>query len=147
NALGLGEFGNEAARVPLDAPGTLHAMMLDMKKTFDDMVSEELPDAATQARLRDNAIYRSMSEALAGVQEYMAVSKLHDVVAEGAYDLIVLDTPPTQHALDFLEAPQRFIDFLDNDALQWLIKSGLVAGRAARFFDFGINFLVRTLGR
>jgi anion-transporting ArsA/GET3 family ATPase len=119
-----------------------------MKQTFDDMVREYLPDAKKQQALRDNRIYRSMSEALAGVQEYMAVSKLYDVLQAHDYDLVVLDTPPTQHALDFLDAPKRFVDFLDNDALQWLLKSGLVAGRAtARLFDFGLGYVVRSLGK
>jgi anion-transporting ArsA/GET3 family ATPase len=149
NALGLQEFGNEATPVDIGpASGSLAAMMLDMKRTFDDMVTEYMPDPAARERLHGNRLYRSMSEALAGVQEYMAVSKLYDVLALGQYDLVVLDTPPTAHALDFLDAPRRFTDFLDNDALQWILKSGLVAGRVGfRLFDLGLGYIVKTLGR
>ena len=156
NALGLKEFGNEATVVDISSAGaarpggSLAAMMLDMKKTFDDMVTEYMTDPAEQNRLRDNRLYRSMSEALAGVQEYMAVSKLYDVLAAGQYDLVVLDTPPTAHALDFLDAPRRFTDFLDNDALQFLLKSGLVAGAGRVGFgllNLGLGYMVKTLGR
>jgi len=153
NALGLKEFGNEATPVDLSstgATGTLSAMMLDMKRTFDDMVTEYMTDPAAQKRLRENRLYRSMSEALAGVQEYMAVSKLYDVLARGEYDLVVLDTPPTAHALDFLDAPRRFTDFLDNDALQFILKSGLVAGVSRAGFgllNVGLGYMVKTLGK
>lgn len=156
NALGLKEFGNEATPVdlssagPVIAGGSLSAMMLDMKKTFDDMVTEYMTDPAAQKRLRENRLYRSMSEALAGVQEYMAVSKLYDVLAKGQYDLVVLDTPPTAHALDFLDAPRRFTDFLDNDALQFILKSGLVAGVGRAGFgllNLGLGYMVKTLGK
>jgi anion-transporting ArsA/GET3 family ATPase len=155
NALGLEEFGNVAREVPLSSlgaqpkeGGSLSAMMLDMKQTFDDMVSDYAGGAEEQRRIRDNRIYRSMSQALAGVQEYMAVAKLFTVLGTTKYDLIVLDTPPTSHALDFLDAPQRFVDFLDHDALQWLLKSTSAAGKLGfRLVDIGSSYVFKTLGK
>jgi anion-transporting ArsA/GET3 family ATPase len=155
NALGLESFGNEARVVPLGSlglqaaeGGSLSAMMLDMKQTFDDMVADYATAPGDLERIRQNRLYRSMSQALAGIQEYMAVAKLYDVLQTGAYDLIVLDTPPTSHALDFLDAPRRFVDFLDHDALQWLLKSTATAGKIGfRLLDVGSSYVMKTLGR
>ena len=105
NSLGLPELGNEERRIELDAPGELWAMMLDAKTTFDEIVDKHAPDAATRDAVLANRIYKELSTAVAGSQEYMAMEKLHELHDEGRYDLLVLDTPPSRNALDFLDAP------------------------------------------
>lgn len=157
NALGLAEFGNDARLVDLSsldtagarAGGSMAAMMLDMKQTFDDMVNEYIADPAERQKLHGNRLYKSLSNSLAGVQEYMAVSKLYDVHHTGKYDLVILDTPPSAHALDFLNAPTRFVEFLDNDALQWLLKNVLGASRVGfkALFDLGSGYILKALTR
>ena len=93
NSLGLPELGNEERQVELDAPGELWAMMLDAKRTFDDLVDTHAPDEETRDAVLANPIYRQLSNAVAGSQEYMAMEKLHELHQEGNYDLLVLDTP------------------------------------------------------
>ena len=107
NALGLPELGNEERRVEVDVPGELWAMMLDAKRTFDELIEWHAPDDATRDAVLGNRIYQELSSAVAGSQEYMAMEKLHELHQDGRYDLLVLDTPPTRNALDFLDAPQR----------------------------------------
>src|SRR5436190_1048012 len=111
-ALGLGELGHEVRRVPDDkirlpgeggaaVAGSLDAMMLDQKRAFDEMVERYTPDPAVRQRILQNRIYRQISSTLAGSHEYAAMAKLHEIAAQGRYELIVLDTPPTANALDF----------------------------------------------
>jgi anion-transporting ArsA/GET3 family ATPase len=114
---------------PPAAGGSLHAMVLDVKSTFDDLVARHTPDPAARERILGNRFYRHVSAALAGSHEYMAMEKLLDLAADERYDLVVLDTPPTRHALDFLEAPDRLLDFLDTGTLRWFLKPYFVAGR------------------
>ena len=123
NSLGLKELGNEEARVELDAPGELWAMMLDAKRTFDDLVDTHAPDEATRDAVLTNPIYKQLSNAVAGSQEYMAMEKLHELHQEGNYDLLVLDTPPTRNALDFLDAPRRLSRFIDSRSLSFFRAS------------------------
>jgi len=105
NSLGLPELGNEERQVPIDTgDGELWAMMLDAKRTFDDLVEWHAPDEQTRDAVLNNRIYQELSNAVAGSQEYMAMEKLHELHNEGRYDLLVLDTPPTRNALDFLDA-------------------------------------------
>jgi anion-transporting ArsA/GET3 family ATPase len=145
NSLGLSQLGNEETRigaeifeqahVPARAP--LHAMMLDMKRTWDELVERHAPPEARE-RILDNRFYQTLSTRLAGSQEYIAMEKLCQLRARRDYDLIVLDTPPTAHALDFLDAPNRVLDFLDNDAARWLLAPALSAGK------FGLKVLHRS---
>ena len=121
NSLGLPELGNEERRIELDAPGELWAMMLDAKSTFDEIVDKHAPDAATRDAVLSNRIYKELSTAVAGSQEYMAMEKLHELHAEGRYDLLVLDTPPSRNALDFLDAPDRLSRFIDSRALHFFL--------------------------
>lgn len=114
DALGLASLSNVATRVEGDWSGDLHALMLDTKSTFDSLVARY---AATEEQARlilANRLYRNISGALSGTQEYMAMEKLYELAAEGGFDLIVVDTPPTRNALDFLDAPRRLTRFLDN---------------------------------
>ena len=136
NSLGLRELGNEETRVDVDVPGELWAMMLDAKRTFDELIEWHAPDEQTRDAVLDNRIYQELSNAVAGSQEYMAMEKLHELHQEGRYDLLVLDTPPTRHALDFLEAPRRLSAFIDSRALQVFTLPG----------RFGLRVLGRGTG-
>jgi anion-transporting ArsA/GET3 family ATPase len=125
NSLGLTELGNEEARVDLpDSSGELWAMMLDAKRTFDELIDTYAPDEQTRESVLANPIYRQLSNAVAGSQEYMAMEKLHELHQEGRYDLLVLDTPPSRNALDFLEAPRRLSRFIDSRSLKFFQASG-----------------------
>jgi anion-transporting ArsA/GET3 family ATPase len=107
----------------------LWAMMLDTKRTWDDLVRRFALDPAQAQRIFDNHYYQQISSALAGSQEFMAMEKLYELHESGLYDLLVLDTPPTRHALDFLEAPQKMIGFMDEGVLKVLTAPTRMAGR------------------
>jgi anion-transporting ArsA/GET3 family ATPase len=124
DALGLPELGNEERRVEVDLPGELWAMTLDAKRTFDELIEWHAPDEATRDAVLGNRIYQELSSAVAGSQEYMAMEKLHELHLDGRYDLLVLDTPPTRNALDFLDAPQRLSAFIDSRALAFFTAPG-----------------------
>jgi anion-transporting ArsA/GET3 family ATPase len=131
-SLRLEELGNEARRVDpgrftaagVTVEGELWAMMLDAKRTFDDLVERYAADAAARDRLLGNRIYQEVSNAVSGSQEYMAMEKLYELDAEGRYDVLVLDTPPTRNALDFLDAPSRLSRFTDSRAVGALVRPG-----------------------
>ena len=153
DSLGLPELGNEARQVDpalFEAAGAetnggeLWAMMLDAKQTFDEVVREHAPDDETRERILNNRIYQQLSTALAGSQEYMAMEKLYEVHAEGNYDLLVLDTPPSRNALDFLEAPNRLLQFIDGRALQMFMKP---TGFGMRVFGRGASMMFGVLRR
>jgi anion-transporting ArsA/GET3 family ATPase len=119
NSLGLAELGNEERQVKVEGlDGELWAMMLDAKRTFDEIVERHAPDEGTRDAVLSNSIYQELSNAVAGSQEFMAMEKLHELHQEGRYDLLVLDTPPTRNALDFLDAPRRLTEFVDSRTLQ-----------------------------
>jgi len=124
NSLGLPELGNEERQVPIAGDGELWAMMLDAKRTFDELVDTYAPDEQARDAVLANPIYRQLSNAVAGSQEYMAMEKLHELHLEGRYDLLVLDTPPTRNALDFLDAPRRLERFIDSRSLSFFRSSG-----------------------
>ena len=156
NALGLEDLGKGDHEISADVlkpfgiplQGELHVMMPDVKSTFDDLVQRWAPDPARADKILNNRIYQHFSTALAGSHEYAAVEKLYEVYTAGNYDLIVLDTPPSQNAIDFLEAPGRIIDFLDNDAVGWLMRPTLLAGKMSlRLLDLGGNIIFKALGR
>jgi anion-transporting ArsA/GET3 family ATPase len=156
DSLGLPELGNEEHRVDPDrlaaaglggGDGELWAMMLDAKRTFDDLVERNSPDAQTRDAVFANPIYRELSNAVAGSQEYMAMEKLHELHQEGRYDLLVLDTPPTRNALDFLDAPARLSRFIDSRSLQFFRASGRVGlGIVGRGTGVVFSLLKRATG-
>ena len=126
HALGLDELGHEAHLVDAPVKGELWAMMLDPKRTFDELVEQHAPDERARDSVLANPIYRELSNAVAGSQEYMAMEKLHQLHSEGRYDLLVLDTPPTRNALDFLDAPRKLAAFIDSPSLQLLAGPGVL---------------------
>jgi anion-transporting ArsA/GET3 family ATPase len=109
--------------------GSLSAMTLDTKHTFDTLVERYTKDEAARKRILGNRFYKEVSSALAGSHEYMAMEKLLELAADDRYDLVVLDTPPTRNALDFLEAPDRLLSFLDSSVLRYFLRPYFVAGR------------------
>ena len=128
DALGLAGLTGEPSRIDGDWPGELWALMLDPKSTFDALVAKHATDAAQTERILANRFYRNISEALSGTQEYMAMEKLYELHEDSDYDLVVVDTPPTRHALDFLDAPRRLSRFLEHRLFRVLVapRSGLV---------------------
>ncbi len=125
-SLGVAELGNTPQEVPLpgnNSGGRLHAMMLDMRSTFDEMVLEyAAPERARE--ILDNPFYQTVATNFAGTQEYMAMEKLGHLVAADEWDLIVVDTPPSRNALDFLDAPQRLGSFLDGRMIRLFLAPG-----------------------
>jgi anion-transporting ArsA/GET3 family ATPase len=152
-ALGLPDTGDEPHPVDLTgrampAAGRLDALMLDAKGTFDRLVREHAPSADRAERILANPIYRQVSGAVAGSQEYMAMERLWELHADREYDLIVLDTPPARNALDFLEAPGRVMRFIDGRALRLLLRPGLRAGRLGmRALGSGTNVAMKAVER
>jgi anion-transporting ArsA/GET3 family ATPase len=146
DALGLAELSNEAHQVPGDwgPGGELWALMLDTKTTFDDVVTRNAASEEQAQAILDNRLYRNISSALGGTQEYMAMEKLYELHQAGRYDLVVVDTPPTRRALDFLDAPGRMMRFLNNRIFRLLMtptRAGLRAlGVATQMF-------LRTISR
>ena len=132
-ALGLRELSNHPHRVDGAGAdgGELHAMMLDMRRTFDEMVhAHATPERASQ--IIANPFYQTISSSFSGTQEYMAMEKLGQLVAAGEWDLVVVDTPPSRSALDFLDAPQRMASFLDGRMIRLLMAPARAGGKGLR---------------
>jgi anion-transporting ArsA/GET3 family ATPase len=129
-ALGIQDLGNSPQRVPLapEVPGQLYAMMLDMRRTFDEMVVQYSGPERAEAIL-DNQFYQTVATSLAGTQEYMAMEKLGQLLAQDKWDLVVVDTPPSRNALDFLDAPKRLGSFMDSRLWRLLLAPGRGFGR------------------
>ncbi|MER6123851.1 ArsA family ATPase [Streptomyces sp. NPDC001795] len=129
------------------AGGELHAMMLDMKRTFDEIV-EAHADPERAAAILGNPFYQSLSAGFAGTQEYMAMEKLGQLRARDEWDLIVVDTPPSRSALDFLDAPKRLGSFLDGKLIRVLMAPAKVGGRAGmKFLNVGMSMMTGALGK
>ncbi|MCO4743351.1 MAG: ArsA family ATPase [Proteobacteria bacterium] len=123
DALGV-ELGNEPRAVAIDAPGTLHALMLDRKATWDGIIHRFAPSAEAAQRLFDNRYYKAVSTRLGGSHEFMAMEKLYELVESERWDVVVVDTPPTQHALDFFRAPDRVHRVFDRSVIGILVEPG-----------------------
>ncbi|MFC5065543.1 ArsA family ATPase [Actinomycetospora atypica] len=133
-SMGLEELDNEPRVVPgteSDSGGELQAMMLDMRRTFDEMVAGHATPDRAQA-IFDNPFYQTISTSFSGTQEYMAMEKLGQLAATGRWDLIIVDTPPSRSALDFLDAPQRLSSFLDGRMIRLLSAPARAGGSALR---------------
>ena len=154
NSLGVDALDDTAREIPLERfrevglepkpGGQLYAMMLDMKQAFDRLIKHHAPDVKTRESILNNRFYGYFSTSLAGTQEYSAMERLYELSVADEYDLIVLDTPPTTHALDFLDAPKRLFDALDSSAMQWIAKSSRVG---FSLFRLGTSSVLRMLSR
>lgn len=148
DSLGLSELGNQEALVPQELflrhgknpTGSLYAMMLDTKRTFDELIERYAPSEDVARNIMQNQFYQHLSSAMTGSHEYLAMEKLYQIHLENRYDLIVLDTPPTKQALDFLEAPNRVRAFFDRNISQWFLKPYLTMSRLS------LNLFNRTAG-
>lgn len=146
DALGLEAIGNTETRVPDKAfadagvtpRGELWAAMLDTKDSWDALVRRHAPDAATAEQILENPLYQNVSGRFVQSHEYIAVERLYEIHSEGRYDLIVVDTPPSRNAMDFLDAPGRMADFFSSKLLRWLIvpyRSRLVNAASRPFYQ------------
>ncbi|MET7953868.1 ArsA family ATPase [[Kitasatospora] papulosa] len=147
-SMGIDRLDNVPRRVEgIEGEGELHAMMLDMKRTFDETV-EAHTDAERARAILENPFYQSLSAGFAGTQEYMAMEKLGQLRARDEWDLIVVDTPPSRSALDFLDAPKRLGSFLDGKFIRLLIAPAKIGGRAGmKFLNVGMSMMTGTLGK
>ena len=155
DALGVDELGNEPHLVDparllghgIEVRGELWAMMLDAKRTFDELIERLAPDERSRDEVLSNRIYQQLSSAVAGSQEFTAVAKLYELDRSGLYDVLVLDTPPSRNALDFLDAPDRLTGFLEGRALRvFLAPTGLAARVVGRGTSVVFSLLKRLTG-
>ncbi len=129
SALGLERFGNVETRVPdaafaelgVEAEGEMWVAMLDTKQSWDDLVRLHAPDADTREAILENPLYQNITGRFIGSHDYVAMERLYEIHNSGEYDLIVVDTPPTRNAIDFLDAPERMAEFFSSPLLRWLI--------------------------
>lgn len=144
DALGVEGIGNVERRIPdeqlkraaIDARGELWAAMLDTKQAWDALVLEHTPDEATAYRILENPLYHNLTSRFVQSHDYIAMERLYELHTSGRYDLIVIDTPPTRNAIDFLEAPRRMADFFGGRFLRWLTAPYRAGqGRGARVFE------------
>jgi anion-transporting ArsA/GET3 family ATPase len=152
DALGLKGIGNDEVRIPDDVfaragahpRGELWAAMLDTKQSWDDLIRAHAPDEATREKILANPLYQNISARFVQSHDYIAMERLYEIHTEGKYDLIVVDTPPTRNALDFLDAPQRMADFFSSRLLRWLIvpyRSRLVNVASRPFYQVADRIL------
>ncbi|MFZ4585301.1 MAG: ArsA family ATPase [Acidimicrobiia bacterium] len=153
DALGLRELSNDPQRIDRDrwdpdntaqSGGELSALMLDVKHTFDALIARYSSSPEQAERITNNSFYRNLSTALSGTQEYMAMEKLYELNESYSFDLIVVDTPPSRHALDFLDAPNRLLRLLDNRIFRLLMSS---AGTSLRIAGAAVQRFLRTVAR
>ncbi|HTZ09950.1 MAG TPA: ArsA-related P-loop ATPase [Acidimicrobiales bacterium] len=144
NALGVGSLANTPRRLDGDWPGELWALMLDPKRTFDELVAKYASSPEQAEGILANRLYRNLTGALSGTQEYMAMEKLYELSEEGRFDLVVVDTPPTRNALDFLDAPRRLTRFLGHRLFQLLLMPTRAYLRAV---SVATQALLRTISK
>lgn len=147
NALGLDGIGSRPHRVDLSGlnmrtRGDLTIMMLESGAVFRDLIGRTFSNPDQRERILNNKFFQRFTEAMAGTQEHAAIEKLHELSESGVYDVIVLDTPPSQHALDFLNAPDRLLDVLDDAVVRWLVKP---ASSGLSMVSFGGKYTSKIL--
>lgn len=151
SALGLGTgLGHAESEVELNGErkGSLYAAMLDMKTAWDELIDRYAPSSEVAAHIKSNPLYQGLSEHFVGSQGYMAMERLADLHDRGAYDVIVIDTPPTRRALDFLDAPKRMTDFIGGSLLRWMAKPYTSAGKlGARAFSLTASPFLKIADR
>ncbi|WP_285776725.1 ArsA family ATPase [Microtetraspora sp. NBRC 13810] len=145
-SMGLTELDNTPRPVPgIQGEGALHAMMLDMKRTFDEII-EAHADPERAQQILTNPFYQSLSSSFSGTQEYMAMEKLGQLRRSGNWDLIIVDTPPSRSALDFLDAPERLGRFLDGRLIRLLMAPAKAGGRSAfKLLNAGFGLVAGVL--
>jgi anion-transporting ArsA/GET3 family ATPase len=144
DSLGIESLPNTPTLVAGDWPGELHALMLDTKGTFDDLVRRYARTPEQARSIQSNRLYQNLAGALSGTQEYMAMEKLYELTETGAYDIVVVDTPPTRNALDLLDAPRRLTHFLENR----FFRAILLPTRAyLRALNVATQALLRTISK
>jgi len=152
NALGLEQFGNVERQVPaelfqavgVDPRGELFAAMLDTKESWDALVRTHAPDIQTRDAILANPLYKNITGKFVQSHDYIAMERLHEIHVSGRYDLIIVDTPPTRNAIDFLEAPERMADFFSSRLLRWLItpyRSRLINAASRPFYNVADRIL------
>jgi anion-transporting ArsA/GET3 family ATPase len=152
NALGLEQFGNRESRVPpelfsqagVEPRGELWAAMLDTKESWDDLVRTHAPDRETREAILANPLYQNITAKFVQSHDYIAMERLYEIHSSGRYDLIVVDTPPTRNAIDFLEAPERMADFFSSRLLRWLTapyRSRLISTASKPFYSMADRIL------
>jgi anion-transporting ArsA/GET3 family ATPase len=152
SALGLKGFGNEARRVPpaafsdigIKPRGEMWAAMLDTKQSWDALVRRHAPDESTKRRILENPLYQNISGRFVQSHDYIAMERLYELHSEGTYDLIIVDTPPTRNAVDFIEAPARMAEFFQSRLLKMLIvpyRSRLVNMASRPFYQIADRIL------
>lgn len=156
DSLGIGAMVSEEqavspelyAKAGLSVPGSLTVLMLDTKRTFDDLVARHASSVESRERILNNRIYNYVSTSLAGTQSYMAMEKVLLVERDPRFDVIVLDTPPTSNALDFLDAPDRLIEAIDSAAMRWLVQTFEKSGRfSLNLVARGVAMVLKGIGR
>jgi anion-transporting ArsA/GET3 family ATPase len=134
------------AGVPAQAPVTV--AMLDTARAWTDVIAREVPSLALRRQILDHPFFLRLTADLAGSREYAAMEEVYHLYLRGGFDLLVLDTPPTVHGFDFLEAPDRVLDVLEHEGYRWLLRPALLAGKVGlKALDFSGSYVVRTLSR
>ncbi|MGH8988370.1 MAG: ArsA family ATPase [Acidimicrobiales bacterium] len=144
DAMGVESLPNEPVEVRGDWPGTLYAVMLDPKTTFDELVDRYARTTDQAGDIKVNRLYQNLTGALSGTQEYMAMEKLYELTSSGDFDVVVVDTPPTRSALDLLDAPGRLTQFLENRLFRALMMPTRLSLRAVHF---ATQALLKTVSR
>jgi anion-transporting ArsA/GET3 family ATPase len=144
DALGVESLPNTPSEVQGDWPGHLHALMLDSKGTFDDLVERYARTPEQAESILGNRLYQNLAGALSGTQEYMAMEKLYELVHSDEFDIVVVDTPPTRNALDLLDAPRRLTRFLENRLFRALLVPTRMSLRAV---GVATQALLRTISK
>ncbi len=152
NALGLSSLDDEERKVELsnllpdaDTEGELHAAMLNASQSFDKLIRKLVGNDERFERIRQNRFYQALENSIGGAQEYVAMERLHELMQEKDYEVIVLDTPPTKNALDFLDAPHRLARFMDAGVVKWFARQD-EGGLSSLFFRKGGEIVFKLLG-
>ena len=156
-SLGLPELDHQERRVPderlleggpVAAGGELYAMMLDQKRAFDEVVERYAKDPAARQRIFNNRIYQQIASSLSGSHEYAAMAKLFEIDRANKYDMVIVDTPPTAHALDFLDAPEKVTSAIESPAVEWFVKPLQSGGRfSIKMIGRGGSFVLKRIAK
>ncbi|MBF0104123.1 MAG: ArsA family ATPase [Deltaproteobacteria bacterium] len=150
DSLGIKSLSDEPEKItlPENNGGEMWAMMLDTKRTFDRIIEKYASSAETRNKIINNKLYQHMSQMLAGTQEYMAMERLYEIYKQNTFDVMIVDTPPVQNARDFLSAPQRMMNMINNSMLHLLLKPSLSLGKSGlKFLERGSQQILKAFDR